>query len=63
MFNEFYDNTKLSLNKIEETQKNSEDLINFMKNKLEEEFNKDMIQYGLEKMHLHEKYLDNLKNR
>jgi len=63
LFNEFYDNTKLSLNKIEETQKNSEDLINFMKNKLEEEFNKDMIQYGLEKMHLHEKYLDNLKNR
>lgn len=63
LFNEFYENTKNSLNKIEETQKNSEDLIEFMKNKLEEDFNKNMIEYGLQKMHIHENILDNLKAR
>lgn len=34
-----------------------------MKNKLEEEFNKNMIEYGLEKMNIHEKNLENLKQR
>jgi len=34
-----------------------------MKNKLEEEFNKNMIEYGLEKMHIYDKNLENLKIR
>ena len=56
------DNTKVSLNKMEETQKVSEDLVNYMKNKLNEEFNKNILKYGMEKLNLQEERLNNLKS-
>jgi len=43
-------------------QKNSEKLVNFIKDKLEEEFNKEMIAYGLTKMQIHENNLNNIRS-
>ena len=47
---------------MEETQKVSEDLVNYMKNKLNEEFNKNILKYGMEKLNLQEERLNNLKS-